>query len=162
MDARHPTLLRRDEPQPPVGTAPRRSPGAPPFRPALFLAPAPAPALPPPDPAALALLLRHADLDLDLVTGLIALDPTLSARVLRLANSVTYNRGVPVRSLAEAVARLGFAPLLQLMNPPPPTPRPDSRVELNGGGQLHVHGAHRRHLAQRGHDLLAASSPVGG
>lgn len=119
MDARHPTLLRRDEPQPPVGTAPRRSPGAPPFRPALFLAPAPAPALPPPDPAALALLLRHADLDLDLVTGLIALDPTLSARVLRLANSVTYNRGVPVRSLAEAVARLGFAPLLQLMTPPP-------------------------------------------
>jgi hypothetical protein len=120
MDARHPTLLRRDEPQPPVGTAPR-GPVAPPFRPALARvpAPAPAPALPPPDPAALALLLRHADLDLDLVTGLIALDPTLSARVLRLANSVTYNRGVPVRSLAEAVARLGFAPLLQLMNPPP-------------------------------------------
>ena len=121
MDARHPTLLRRDEPQPPVGTAPRRGPVAPPFRPALARvpAPAPAPALPPPDPAALALLLRQADLDLDLVTGLIAPDPTLSARVLRLANSVTYNRGVPVRSLAEAVARLGFVPLLQLMNPTP-------------------------------------------
>jgi HD-like signal output (HDOD) protein len=35
-----------------------------------------------------------------------------------MANSVSFNRGVPVRSLSEAVARLGFEQLLQLIARP--------------------------------------------
>ncbi len=66
-------------------------------------------------PAALALLLRQEDLELDLVTGLVAPDTTLANQVLRLANSVTFNRGVPVHSLSEAVARLGFGQLRKLI-----------------------------------------------
>ncbi len=72
----------------------------------------------PGDPAALVLLLRQADLDLDLVTGLVAPNASLAAQVLRMANSVTFNRGVPVHSLSEAVARLGFGQLLELISCP--------------------------------------------
>lgn len=57
-------------------------------------------------------------LDLDLVTRLVAPNPSLTDRVLRMANSVSFNRGVPVRSLSEAVARLGFEQLLQLIARP--------------------------------------------
>lgn len=70
------------------------------------------------DPAALVLLLGQEDLDLDLVAGLVTPNTGLADRVLRLANSVTFNRGVPVHSVSEAVARLGFGQLLQLIKHP--------------------------------------------
>lgn len=110
MDARRSSHFR-DEPQTAVETRCRPAPA---HEPAVTVITAPAPA-----PATLALLIQQADLDLDIVTGLIAPDPVLSARVLRLANTVTFNRGVPVRCLAEAVARLGFVPLRQLLNTAP-------------------------------------------
>jgi len=71
----------------------------------------PAPKLLPP----LLQLLRQPDTDMDRVIRLIAHDPSLTASVLRLGNSVAFNRGSPVQSLNEAVGRLGFETLYRLV-----------------------------------------------
>lgn len=71
----------------------------------------PAPKVVPP----LLQLLRQPDIDTDRVIRLIGLDPSLTASVLRLGNSVAFNRGVAVETLNDAVGRLGFDALYRLV-----------------------------------------------
>ena len=47
--------------------------------------------------------------DLDDITALLRCDAALTARILRIANSVVYNTGTPFASLEQALARVGFS-----------------------------------------------------
>jgi putative nucleotidyltransferase with HDIG domain len=52
-------------------------------------------------------LLREPEVDLRRLTSLVAQEPALGARVLRVANSAAYNRGTEVSDLRQAITRLG-------------------------------------------------------
>jgi HD-like signal output (HDOD) protein len=51
---------------------------------------------------------------LDEVSRLVSSDPTLTANVLRCANSAMYSRGAPVTSLAQAITRIGARDVTRL------------------------------------------------
>lgn len=53
-------------------------------------------------------LLKDPDSGIAEVTVLLRRDVGLTTRVLRIANSVVYNKGDPVGSLEEALARVGL------------------------------------------------------
>lgn len=53
-------------------------------------------------------LLNDINADLDKIVNLIGIDTGLTARVLRVSNSVLFRGGSPVSSLDEAVNRVGF------------------------------------------------------
>jgi len=61
-------------------------------------------------------LLRDPNNDLDLVTALLRQDMALTARIIRIANGVFYNRGDPVASLEEALAKVGFGEVFRLIS----------------------------------------------
>lgn len=56
----------------------------------------------------LGLLLANVNADLDNIVRLVAVDSGLTGRVIRMSNSVFYRGDEPVRSLDEAVNRVGF------------------------------------------------------
>ena len=60
-------------------------------------------------------LLRQDDVDSSKVVNLIAFDPSLTASVLQLCNSAFFSSGAPVANLPEAVSRLGFQQVYQLV-----------------------------------------------
>ena len=53
-------------------------------------------------------LLNDLNSDLESIVKIVAVDSGLTARVIRLSNSVFFRGGEPVRSLDEAVSRVGF------------------------------------------------------
>lgn len=53
-------------------------------------------------------LLNDVNSDLDGIVKIVAVDSGLTARVIRLSNSVVFRGNEPVRSLDEAVGRVGF------------------------------------------------------
>lgn len=60
-------------------------------------------------------LLRKDDIDADRVVKLIAFDPGITAAVLRLCNSACFAGATPASDLQEAVTRLGFRQVYQLV-----------------------------------------------
>ncbi len=60
-------------------------------------------------------LLRKDDVDADSVVKLIAFDPAITAAVLRLCNSALFAGAQPATDLQEAVTRLGFRQVYQLV-----------------------------------------------
>lgn len=60
-------------------------------------------------------LLRKDDIDADRVVKLIAFDPGITAAVLRLCNSAYFSGASPASDLQEAVTRLGFRQVYQLV-----------------------------------------------
>ncbi len=60
-------------------------------------------------------LLDKPEIDADEVVNLIAFDPSLTTNVMRLCNSVRLGGGSPATDLHEAVIRLGFQEVYQLV-----------------------------------------------
>lgn len=60
-------------------------------------------------------LLNHPDSDSRRVVNLIQVDPSLTAQVLRASNSVFYAGATPTLDLREAVSRLGFSTIGQIV-----------------------------------------------
>lgn len=60
-------------------------------------------------------LLDEADCDLDDIVELLRVDPALTFQVIKLSNSAVYGLGSRVNALDEAVARVGFAEIHQLV-----------------------------------------------
>jgi HD-like signal output (HDOD) protein len=56
----------------------------------------------------LSVLLNDVNADVDKVVNLISIDTGLTARVLRVSNSILFRGATPVTSLGEAVNRVGF------------------------------------------------------
>lgn len=56
-------------------------------------------------------LARDPRVKVDALLGVVEEDPPLAARILAVANSTFYARGIPIRSLRQAVIRLGLHPL---------------------------------------------------
>lgn len=54
-------------------------------------------------------LLANVESSLEDITDLLRRDAALTARIIRIANSVMYNRGEPLGSIEEALMRVGFA-----------------------------------------------------
>lgn len=54
-------------------------------------------------------LLANVESSIDDITALLRRDAALTARIIRIANSVAYNRGEPLSSIEEALMRVGFA-----------------------------------------------------
>lgn len=63
----------------------------------------------------LAALARQPEVDVAEVSRVLERDPLLSSRVLSVANSALYARGVPILSLRNAVSRLGLRALRDLV-----------------------------------------------
>lgn len=59
-------------------------------------------------------LLSNPNNDIDAVTELLQRDAGLTARIIRIANGVIYNKGDPVASLEEALGRVGFNEVYRL------------------------------------------------
>jgi putative nucleotidyltransferase with HDIG domain len=60
-------------------------------------------------------LLKQADIDSGKVVKLISFDPALRANVLRMCNSAYFGAATPTSDLQEAVTRLGFQQVYQLV-----------------------------------------------
>jgi putative nucleotidyltransferase with HDIG domain len=60
-------------------------------------------------------LLRESDVDSSKVVKLISFDPSLTANVLRICNSAYFAAASPTADLQEAVTRLGFQQVYQLV-----------------------------------------------
>ena len=60
-------------------------------------------------------LLKQADVDSAKVVKLISFDPALTANVLRICNSAYFGSASPTSDLQEAVTRLGFQQVFQLV-----------------------------------------------
>jgi len=60
-------------------------------------------------------LLGKPDIDSDQVIRLITYDPALTANVLQLCNSAYIGAATPAEDLQEAITRLGFRPIYQLV-----------------------------------------------
>jgi putative nucleotidyltransferase with HDIG domain len=60
-------------------------------------------------------LLRETDVDSSKVVKLISFDPALTANVLRMCNSAYFAASTPTADLQEAVTRLGFQQVYQLV-----------------------------------------------
>jgi putative nucleotidyltransferase with HDIG domain len=56
-------------------------------------------------------LVRDPKVKVDQLLSVVEEDPPLAARILAVANSTFYARGIPIRSLRQAVVRLGLSPL---------------------------------------------------
>ena len=54
-------------------------------------------------------MVNNADVSIKEVESAVVRDPTVAARIVAVANSVFYSRGASVRSLKEAIMRLGLA-----------------------------------------------------
>ena len=54
-------------------------------------------------------MVNKTDVSIKEVEGAVVRDPTVAARIVAVANSVFYSRGASVRSLKEAIMRLGLA-----------------------------------------------------
>jgi HD-like signal output (HDOD) protein len=54
-------------------------------------------------------MLVSMDSDVEDITELLRRDAALTARIIRIANSVAYNRGEPLSSIEEALMRIGLA-----------------------------------------------------
>jgi HD-like signal output (HDOD) protein len=61
-------------------------------------------------------LLRDANSELDMITALLRRDVSLTARIIRIANGVVYNRGEPVGVLEDALAKVGFSEVFRLIS----------------------------------------------
>jgi len=61
-------------------------------------------------------LLRDDTTRIDEVADLLRLDQSLCARIVHISNSVHLNRGTPARTIEEALPRLGFRELRQLVS----------------------------------------------
>lgn len=59
-------------------------------------------------------LLLDPNSEMDEVTALLRCDTALTARIIRIANSVMYNTGQPYASLEEALARVGYTEVYRL------------------------------------------------
>lgn len=60
-------------------------------------------------------LLREENVDSERVVSVIACDPGLTAKVLQLCNSAAYGLATPAEDLQEAVTRLGFNQVFQMV-----------------------------------------------
>jgi putative nucleotidyltransferase with HDIG domain len=60
-------------------------------------------------------LLNQTDVDSSKVVKMISFDPSLTANVLRICNSAYFGASVPTSDLQEAVTRLGFQQVYQLV-----------------------------------------------
>ncbi len=60
-------------------------------------------------------LLNKVDVDSSKVVKMISLDPSLTANVLRLCNSAYFAAAIPTTDLQEAVTRIGFRQVYQLV-----------------------------------------------
>lgn len=60
-------------------------------------------------------LLKQSDVDSSKVVKLISFDPALTANVLRICNSAYFGAATPTSDLQEAVTRLGFQQVYQLV-----------------------------------------------
>jgi putative nucleotidyltransferase with HDIG domain len=60
-------------------------------------------------------LLKQSDVDSSKVVKLISFDPSLTANVLRICNSAYFSGATPTSDLQEAVIRLGFQQVYQLV-----------------------------------------------
>ena len=60
-------------------------------------------------------LLKETDVDVAHVVDLIQYDPALTAQIMRLCNSAYFGGGAPADNLHEAIARLGFTQIFQLV-----------------------------------------------
>ena len=60
-------------------------------------------------------LLRKDDVDSSRIVQLISFDPAITASVLRLCNSAYFAGSTPADDLQEAVTRLGFQQVFQLV-----------------------------------------------
>ena len=63
----------------------------------------------------LGVLLNDPQTDASQVTDLLKQDPSLAARLMRMANSAAYGRGEPVSSIEEAVTCIGFTGVHRLV-----------------------------------------------
>lgn len=61
-------------------------------------------------------LVNNENADMNKISEKIALDPVISARILRLSNSSHFGRGRTVSSIEEAVIRLGLGPIRTLIS----------------------------------------------
>lgn len=80
----------------------------------LFRSPSYKPPLLPAVALELLQLTRLPDVRIEQVTTLLGHDPLLAGQVLKVARSAAYSRGEPLRSLEEAVVRLGLARISDL------------------------------------------------
>ena len=64
--------------------------------------------------AQLGKLLVGMEASLDDISDLLKRDPALTARIIRIANSVAYNTGSPFASIEDALARVGFVEVYRL------------------------------------------------
>ena len=60
-------------------------------------------------------LLNQPDLDSSKIVNMISYDPPLTANVLRISNSAYFAAALPTTDLQEAVTRLGFQQVYQLL-----------------------------------------------
>jgi HD-like signal output (HDOD) protein len=63
----------------------------------------------------LGVLVNDPDTDANDVTELLKQDPSLAARLIRMANSAAYGRGAPVSSVHAAISCVGFAEVHRLV-----------------------------------------------
>src|SRR3569832_1222972 len=59
-------------------------------------------------------LLANVESSVEDITDLLRRDPALTARIIRIANSVMYNRGESIGSIEEALMRVGFAKIYRI------------------------------------------------
>ncbi|MBL9204128.1 MAG: HDOD domain-containing protein [Opitutaceae bacterium] len=59
--------------------------------------------------------IKNPDVSTPEIVGLVRTDPTLSAKILRIANSAVYARGEPLGTLDQAIDRIGFSQINQLV-----------------------------------------------
>lgn len=61
-------------------------------------------------------LLRSEDSTTNDVADLLVLDPAMASRIIRIANSAVFQRGESCRSLEEALMRIGFSEIREVVN----------------------------------------------
>jgi len=61
-------------------------------------------------------LLANPNSDMDDVSNLIRLDAAMTTRVIKISNSAWYSRGQPCRTIEEAVKRIGFREVFQVVS----------------------------------------------
>lgn len=64
----------------------------------------------------LAQLLEDGDSSLQAVVALVRLDPGVASRVLQMANSICFNKGEPVHTVDEAVVRIGYESIYEVVS----------------------------------------------
>jgi HD-like signal output (HDOD) protein len=59
--------------------------------------------------------IKNPDISTGEIVALVRTDPTLSAKILRIANSAAFSRGEPLGTLDQAIDRIGFSQVNQLV-----------------------------------------------